>query len=161
MSNFFGAWVCFWILEDLSYKLLGYKLAKAACIYRLISEEDSWAEKDEFLQEVVFNAYERRKSQTEIINAMPLYPTENSLWDENQIPSVHYTGQFSILNPNPWSSKKSSLFSEAMKVPSEGLRYLLQASSATWKFIMEAEHCTRDHGKDKPPFSSTKGCLNT
>ena len=25
---------------------------------------------------------------------MPLYPTENILWDENQIPNVHYTGYF-------------------------------------------------------------------
>ncbi len=24
---------------------------------------------------------------------MPLYPTEGVLWDENQIPSVNYTGE--------------------------------------------------------------------
>ena len=63
---------------------------------RLISEDDKWTENDVFLKEVLFIAYEQRKSQTEIINAMPLYPTENALWDENQIPSVHYTGIPSI-----------------------------------------------------------------
>lgn len=36
--------------------------------------------------------YERRRFQTELINEMPLYPTERLLWDENQVPSAHYTG---------------------------------------------------------------------
>lgn len=30
--------------------------------------------------------------QAEVVNAMPLYPTEAVLFDENQVPSVHYTG---------------------------------------------------------------------
>lgn len=66
-------------------------------VCRLIAEQDSWTAKEDFLKEVLFSAYAQSKSQTEIINAMPLYPTENSLWDENQIPSVHYTGDY----PNP------------------------------------------------------------
>ena len=37
-------------------------------------------------------AYEKRRAQTEIINTMPLYPTEKLLWDENQVPNVQYTG---------------------------------------------------------------------
>lgn len=37
-------------------------------------------------------AYERRKSQREVINEMPLYPTENILWDEGMVPSVNFTG---------------------------------------------------------------------
>jgi len=40
----------------------------------------------------MLSTYERRRSQREIINEMPLYPTEGVLWDENQIPSVNYTG---------------------------------------------------------------------
>ena len=33
----------------------------------------------------MLTAFERKKSQTETINAMPLYPTESILWDENQV----------------------------------------------------------------------------
>jgi len=42
--------------------------------------------------QVMLATYERRRSQREVINEMPLYPTEGVLWDENQIPSVNYTG---------------------------------------------------------------------
>ena len=47
--------------------------------------------------EVVVSKYERHRSQTETVNAMPLYPTEAILWDENQVPKVHYTGKFHAL----------------------------------------------------------------
>ena len=42
--------------------------------------------------EVMVSTYERRRFQTEVINELPLYPTEAVLWDENQVPDVHYTG---------------------------------------------------------------------
>ncbi len=42
--------------------------------------------------EVMVSTYERRRFQTEVINELPLYPTESILWDENQVPDVHYTG---------------------------------------------------------------------
>ncbi|KAK9863382.1 hypothetical protein WJX84_010246 [Apatococcus fuscideae] len=45
------------------------------------------------------STYERRRFQTEIINDMPLYPTEAILWDENQVPSVHYTGETCLALP--------------------------------------------------------------
>lgn len=60
---------------------------------RLVAEDDPWAEDPEFLIEVVVSKYERRKSQRDTVNAMPLYPTEAILWDENQVPKVHYTGE--------------------------------------------------------------------
>jgi len=63
------------------------------CAFRLVAEDDPWAEDPEFLIEVVVSKYERRKSQTDTVNAMPLYPTEAILWDENQVPKVHYTGK--------------------------------------------------------------------
>jgi intron-binding protein aquarius len=59
---------------------------------RLVAEDDPWASDPAFLAEVAVSRYERQKSQTEIVNAMPLYPTEAILWDENQVPQVHYTG---------------------------------------------------------------------
>lgn len=57
-----------------------------------MAEDDPWAEDVDFLVEVVVSKYERQKSQTEVVNAMPLYPTEAILWDDNQVPQVHYTG---------------------------------------------------------------------
>ena len=60
---------------------------------RLVAEDDPWAGDQEFLIEVIVSKYERRKSQTDTVNAMPLYPTEAVLWDENQVPKVHYTGE--------------------------------------------------------------------
>ena len=59
---------------------------------RLLAEDDLWADDEGFVAEVVMAAYEKRRAQTEIINAMPLYPTEKLLWDENQVPNVQYTG---------------------------------------------------------------------
>jgi intron-binding protein aquarius len=31
--------------------------------------------------------------QLDAINALPLYPTESLLWDENVVPSINYTGE--------------------------------------------------------------------
>ncbi len=68
-----------------------------SCALRLVAEDDPWAGDPEFLMEVVVSKYERRKSQTDTVNAMPLYPTEAILWDENQVPKVHYTGELSCM----------------------------------------------------------------
>ena len=73
-----------------------------ACHGRLVNQEDPMASSPHFLQEVMVSTYERRRFQTDIINDMPLYPTEAILWDENQVPSVHYTGTASL--PDPASS---------------------------------------------------------
>ena len=64
---------------------------------RLVAEEDSRADDASFLSEVMLSTYERRKPQTEVVNEMPLYPTEGVLFDENQVPSVHYTGVRRVL----------------------------------------------------------------
>lgn len=57
-----------------------------------MDEDDEWATRTDFLTEVMLATYERRRFQTDFINEMPLYPTERLLWDENQVPSAHYTG---------------------------------------------------------------------
>ncbi|KAA6418260.1 MAG: embryo defective protein [Trebouxia sp. A1-2] len=66
---------------------------------RLVSEDDPWADRIDFLMEVMVSTYERRRFQTEVINELPLYPTESILWDENQVPDVHYTGQTCLALP--------------------------------------------------------------
>ena len=58
---------------------------------RLVADDDPWADQAAFLTEVMLATYERRKPQGEVVNEMPLYPTEAVLFDENQLPSVHYT----------------------------------------------------------------------
>lgn len=45
------------------------------------------------LLEVLVSHHERRLSQLEAINALPLYPTEEILWDENVVPSEYYNGE--------------------------------------------------------------------
>ncbi len=49
--------------------------------------------------QVMVSTYERRRFQREVINEMPLYPTEGVLWDENQIPSANYTGESCLALP--------------------------------------------------------------
>ena len=72
-------------------------MTSAACHDdRLVRDSDAWAADEGFLREVLLTAFERRRFQTEVINAMPLYPTEAVLWDENQVPSTHYTGRASV-----------------------------------------------------------------
>lgn len=37
--------------------------------------------------------HERRISQIEQLNLMPLYPTEKIIWDENIVPTEYYSGE--------------------------------------------------------------------
>lgn len=59
---------------------------------KLVSGKDAWADRVDFLVEVVLSAFEKRQSQRESINALPLYPNEKVMWDENLVPSINYTG---------------------------------------------------------------------
>ena len=43
--------------------------------------------------------HERRLSRTEAINALPLYPTEDMLWDPNLVPEEHYDGRRCLALP--------------------------------------------------------------
>lgn len=60
---------------------------------RLLSPEDPWAMRLDCLREVLVTTFEKRQSQRQSINELPLYPTEKILWDEHLVPSVNYTGQ--------------------------------------------------------------------
>ncbi len=52
-----------------------------------------------FIENVIIAAHERRLSQIDAINEMPFYPTEAILWDENVVPSEHYTGETCLALP--------------------------------------------------------------
>ena len=47
----------------------------------------------QLLLELLVSHHERRPSQLEAINTLPLYPTEEILWDENIVPSEFYNGE--------------------------------------------------------------------
>jgi intron-binding protein aquarius len=53
---------------------------------RLVDENDPSASDPAFLTEVMVSAYERRRPQREIIESMPLYPTEELLLDGDAVP---------------------------------------------------------------------------
>ena len=48
---------------------------------------------------MVVSAFEKRRSQRQAINEMPLYPNEDVLWDENVVPSIAYTGEGCLALP--------------------------------------------------------------
>ncbi len=53
---------------------------------RLVDENDASASDPAFLTEVMVSAYERRRPQREIVESMPLYPTEELLLDGDAVP---------------------------------------------------------------------------
>ena len=65
---------------------------RGRCTCRLVDPADPWAAKRAFLEEVLLASFEARQLQTRAVTAMPLYPTEAILWDDNQVPDMHYTG---------------------------------------------------------------------
>ncbi|BDA47113.1 probable NFX1-type zinc finger-containing protein 1 at C-terminar half [Coccomyxa sp. Obi] len=109
---------------------------------RLVAEDDPMAADPEFLAEVVVSRYERQKSQTEVVNAMPLYPTEAILWDDNQVPQVHYTGEtclalpklnLQFLTAHDYLLRNFSLFRlEATYEIREDIADVLSRVNATW-----------------------------
>ena len=46
----------------------------------------------DFLVELLISRHEKRESQLQEINEMPLYPTEEIIWDENVVPGEVYNG---------------------------------------------------------------------
>ncbi|XP_005109242.1 RNA helicase aquarius [Aplysia californica] len=52
-----------------------------------------------FLMELLIWKHERMRSQQEAINEMPLYPTENIIWDENVVPSEFFSGEGCLALP--------------------------------------------------------------
>lgn len=53
----------------------------------------------EFLTEILITRNERRQSQLEALNEMPLYPTEDVIWDENVVPSAYFNGEGCLALP--------------------------------------------------------------
>ncbi|XP_013382213.1 intron-binding protein aquarius-like isoform X1 [Lingula anatina] len=53
----------------------------------------------EFLLEILVSRNMRRQSQLEALNDMPLYPTEEVIWDENVVPTAYFSGEGCLALP--------------------------------------------------------------
>ena len=50
-----------------------------------ITDKENDVYRTEFLLELLISRHEKRPSQLEALNEMPLYPTEDIVWDENVV----------------------------------------------------------------------------
>jgi len=66
---------------------------------KLVSKEDPWSERVDFLIEVMVSYFEKQQSQKEAINALPLYPNEQIMRDESVVPSINYSGEGCLALP--------------------------------------------------------------
>ncbi|OAY64326.1 Intron-binding protein aquarius [Ananas comosus] len=66
---------------------------------KLVSDDDPGSTRRDFLIEVVVSFFEKRQSQKEAINALPLYPNEQIMWDESVVPSINYSGEGCLALP--------------------------------------------------------------
>lgn len=80
--------------------LLPEELHDLACTkLNILSSNDPWSHRVDFLMEVMVSNFEKRLSQREAINALPLYPNEQVMWDESFVPSINYTGEGCLALP--------------------------------------------------------------
>ncbi|XP_021693013.1 intron-binding protein aquarius [Aedes aegypti] len=82
----------------------GKSLKEIACYLNLVPEElvapFDWHRLDEpFLRELLISRHERRVSQLDSLNEMPLYPTEEIIWNENIVPTEYYSGEGCLALP--------------------------------------------------------------
>ncbi|KAJ3673427.1 hypothetical protein LUZ60_006801 [Juncus effusus] len=88
---------------DLTKKLLvlsDEELRELVCQkLKLISENDPCSPRRDFLTEVMISFFSKRQSQKEAINALPLYPNEQIMWDESLVPSINYSGEGCLALP--------------------------------------------------------------
>lgn len=66
---------------------------------KLLSSKDPWLDSYDFLVEVIVSFFEKQQSQKEAINALPLYPNEQIMWDESLVPSINYSGEGCLALP--------------------------------------------------------------
>lgn len=78
--------------DGLSKEIL-YDIAEYLFLVPKKCEENLKLYTHEFLSELLIFRHERRDSQLQALNEMPLYPTEEVIWDENVVPGEYYTGE--------------------------------------------------------------------
>ncbi|XP_069675214.1 RNA helicase aquarius [Periplaneta americana] len=64
------------------------------------ADVEDWFRFDrDFLLELLVSRHERRASQLQALNEMPLYPTEEIIWNENIVPSEYFSGEGCLALP--------------------------------------------------------------
>ncbi|XP_068993772.1 RNA helicase aquarius [Neodiprion pinetum] len=81
------------------------KLRSIATYLNLVPPEErevdeNWYRLDlGFLRELLISRHERRASQLEELNEMPLYPTEEVVWNESIVPTEYFSGEGCLALP--------------------------------------------------------------
>ncbi|CAH8609976.1 unnamed protein product [Dicrocoelium dendriticum] len=68
-------------------------------IRQLRNSLDSKLMDKDMLLRILVHRFARRQSELEIINNIPLYPTEELLWDENRVPTQYHSGEGCLALP--------------------------------------------------------------
>ncbi|XP_007576287.1 RNA helicase aquarius [Poecilia formosa] len=76
-----------------------HRVASYLCLLPELPEGQDTTIEKEFLLEMMVSRHERRISQIEQLNQMPLYPTEKIIWDENIVPTEYYSGEGCLALP--------------------------------------------------------------
>ncbi|KAJ3613227.1 hypothetical protein NHX12_019477, partial [Muraenolepis orangiensis] len=69
-----------------------HRVASYLCLLPELPEGQDTSYEMTVLLELLVSRHERRISQIEQLNQMPLYPTEKIIWDENIVPTEYYSG---------------------------------------------------------------------
>lgn len=71
-----------------------HRIAAYLCLVPPLSDTDlQTSYSPSFLLEILVSHHQRRPSQLEELNSMPLYPTETVLWDESFVPNEYFEGE--------------------------------------------------------------------
>uniref|UniRef100_A0AAQ4S0I3 RNA helicase aquarius n=1 Tax=Gasterosteus aculeatus aculeatus TaxID=481459 RepID=A0AAQ4S0I3_GASAC len=76
-----------------------HRVASYLCLLPELPEGQDTTKDKEVLLELLVSRHERRISQIEQLNQMPLYPTEKIIWDENIVPTEYYSGEGCLALP--------------------------------------------------------------
>ncbi|XP_040267292.1 RNA helicase aquarius [Bufo bufo] len=76
-----------------------HQVASYLCLLPALAEGEGTKYDREFLLDLLVSRHERRISQIQQLNQMPLYPTEKIIWDENIVPTEYYSGEGCLALP--------------------------------------------------------------
>ena len=76
-----------------------HQVASYLCLLPTLPKAEDTTFDKEFLLELLVSRHERRISQIQQLNQMPLYPTEKIIWDENIVPTEYYSGEGCLALP--------------------------------------------------------------
>ncbi|XP_069805390.1 RNA helicase aquarius [Dendropsophus ebraccatus] len=76
-----------------------HQVASYLCLLGALADGEETKYEKEFLLELLVSRHERRISQIQQLNQMPLYPTEKIIWDENIVPTEYYSGEGCLALP--------------------------------------------------------------